>query len=123
LQLYGNRKEVKDGMEYVIDSTNLKFQTVSENFAMIDDGWSESVVIEVDEATNFIDLLRHSESAADRRYARKHLQRFTINISKNIVEEWKGLGKVREIEDILVLTKEYSGLSYTNRFGLVVDLV
>jgi hypothetical protein len=87
------------------------------------DGWSESVVIEVDEATNFIDLLRHSESAADRRYARKHLQRFTINISKNIVEEWKGLGKVREIEDILVLTKEYSGLSYTNRFGLVVDLV
>jgi CRISPR-associated endonuclease/helicase Cas3 len=97
---------------------NLCFEQVAAVYSIVDDGWSESVVVPLDGAVKVIAELR--ALGPSRRLLRK-LGRFSVNVSKKDMGTWIAQGFAEKIaESVNVL---HSAHAYSERYGLLVDQV
>lgn len=115
MQFYGAPSDEK---RIQTDRAAFHFETVAENFRMIDNG-SESLVIPFDRrCEEVLDRLRRGEGSA--LLLRRRLQQYTVSVPQRQMTELRGRGAVAETQEgsgVLVLTEAFKPL-YHPRFGL-----
>lgn len=100
-------------------SSNLEyaFRTAADRFRLIEDDWQLPIVVPYGEAQELIDRLLEHEWES--RMLLRRLQRYTINISKQVHGELISKDHARELSDYPGITVLYDKGLYTEPFGFV----
>jgi CRISPR-associated endonuclease/helicase Cas3 len=96
------------------DRELLRFRETARKAKLIENGWTESLVVPYGESPAIIAEL--SARGPSRMLLRK-LQRFTVSIPRRLVDEWRSRSLVSDVAGIPVLAS--SSTAYDARFGLV----
>lgn len=98
----------------------LSFKDVAENFKIIEDDWSAPIVVPYGDVATHVAALEHKGPSRGRLRA---LQRFTVNVRRDLRDKWLGSGCARMVCDTVVVLNEIFASAYTKRFGLIPDRV
>ncbi|MGH7293905.1 MAG: hypothetical protein ACRELB_03175, partial [Polyangiaceae bacterium] len=117
-QLYGLSDH--DTKEVQRHRAALAFERVTEDYSIIDDGWSGPLAIAWDDrARRAIDALERFGPSRDRL---RELGRVTVNVTKKDLAAWLGSGRAHAIGDGLANVLVDSS-AYDRRFGLMPERV
>ncbi|MCZ7582830.1 MAG: DEAD/DEAH box helicase [Deltaproteobacteria bacterium] len=98
----------------------LKFADVAEAFRMIEDGWTEPVVVPYGKSVDILPQLRNPENPGHLRRLIRMLRRYMVNAPKRAVAQWKAMGVIDPgISPVAVIDPTFASL-YDERFGLLV---
>jgi CRISPR-associated endonuclease/helicase Cas3 len=98
----------------------LNFQEVAGLYKLIEDDWSEPVIVRFGRASDLLEGLERFGPSRDRLRA---LGRFSVNVPKRLVAQWIAAGAAeRDDESGVVQIAEHVS-AYDDRFGLVPERV
>ncbi|QBG46194.1 CRISPR-associated endonuclease Cas3'' [Verrucomicrobia bacterium S94] len=99
------------------ETTAIRFQTAAERFHLIDSDWQLPVIMPFREAVGLVDrLLSHQWEA--KAICRK-LQRYTVNISKRVVDQLVDQDYARPVEGFEGMIFLHTKQLYDERFGFI----
>ncbi len=117
-RLYGaantDAKNIQDPRE------RLDFKTVAQRYALIEDDWSAPVVVRFGRATSLLETL--GDRGPSRAILRA-LGRFTVNVPRDLVQQWLHVGDAIQDESSGVVALAEHVDAYDLRFGLVPERV
>ncbi|MBK8254887.1 MAG: CRISPR-associated endonuclease Cas3'' [Polyangiaceae bacterium] len=118
-QLYASRN--LDEKQIQLARREYRFKDVAELFTLIEDEWSEPIVVPFGDAA--WNVIGEIEKWGPSRERLRFLQRLTVNVARRDRDTWVEKGYARWVgETVVVLDESFSG-AYTNRFGLVPTMV
>jgi CRISPR-associated endonuclease/helicase Cas3 len=100
--------------------TKLHFEDVARAYRLIEDEWSQPVVVPYGRAIRLLEELRHAGPSRDRLRA---IGRFTVNVDRRLVGDWLADGSVFRDDETGVVALEGHIAAYDPRFGLVPERV
>jgi CRISPR-associated endonuclease/helicase Cas3 len=100
------------------DREQLRFREVARKARLVEDGWSESLVVPYGKSLTVVAEL---SLRGPSRLLLRRLQRFTISVPRKLVDGWRSRSFVSDVAGIPVLTSDPA--AYDARFGLVCDRV
>ncbi|MDP8255330.1 MAG: CRISPR-associated endonuclease Cas3'' [Candidatus Alcyoniella australis] len=103
----------------------LAFKQVAEAFRMIEDDWSEGVIVPFGRAADVIDDIDRrvqNGSPISWRHQLRRLQRFTVQIPRKTADEWRVRGHLLPLGEEVAwrLSPDVFQSVYDQRFGLVI---
>ncbi len=109
-----------DAKEIQAARAKLLFEDVAEQYRLIEDTWSQPIVVNHGRAANLLEDLRRSGPS---RTILRALGRFSVNVPRKLVQDWLARGgAVLDDESGVVALAPYIG-AYDARFGLVPERV
>jgi len=110
-------KEDKDARQIQTDRQEFNFATVARNFKLIEDGFTQTVVVPYGDSPKRLATLRRE---GPNRESLRGLQRYLVSIYPKAFDELSRAGALEEItEGMFALAPGYGHL-YDERFGLTV---
>jgi CRISPR-associated endonuclease/helicase Cas3 len=95
----------------------LNFATVARSMTIIEDGYTESIVVPYGEAG---ERIREIKERGYSRLRRRALQPFVVNVYPNMFKDLEGTGAISEVCEGLWALSEASG-KYDKTYGLIMD--
>lgn len=100
------------------------FRTAADKFKLVDDEDQATLIVpyhllDAQHADRLAPLIAKLQAGDTDRWLLRQVQRYTVTVRQGRVNQWQGLGDVREISPgLYLLTNE---LLYSRRFGLLVN--
>jgi len=98
----------------------LRFEDVADQYRLIEDDWSQPVVVRYGRAAQILDELARFGPSRERLRA---LGRFSVNTPRRLVTEWLAKGDAALDDETGVVALESHVAAYDERFGLVPERV